>query len=150
MNHTTAEIRAALFNRKLKMLPVDWVIDGLEDFTGELAVIEMKATDSRWAEKAAEGPDGTSDETLTMAGIVIKGLIHRELKERILQDNELQSVSEWGMSVLKPITELISAASGVTPDALINAKKNYQTILAKGSATSSPPNSATTETSTPS
>ena len=150
MNHTTAEIRAALFNRQLKTFPVVWVIDGLEDFTGELSVIELKATDSRWAEKAAETSDGTTDETLTLAGIVIKGLIHRELKDRILQDNELESVAAWGLSVLRPINDLISTASGVTPDAMANAKKNYQTILAKGSDTSSPQNSVATETSTPS
>lgn len=150
MSHSAAEIRAALFNRKLNELPVDWVISGLEDFTGELSVIELPAKEARAAEKAAEDADGVMDQTLMMAGVVVKGLIHKETKEPILDANSLESVAGWGLSVLKLISDRISEASGVGPDALAAAKKNYQTILAKGSDTSSPPSSAPTETLTPS
>lgn len=143
MAHSTAEIRAALFNRKLRELPVDFVIDGLEDYTGELSVIEVKATDSRWAEKAAEESDGTMNETLMMAGIVIKGLYNRETKERIFQDNDLGSVAEMGLSVLKPISDLITEASGLGPNALAAAKKNLPTTQKSDSGTSLPQNSDT-------
>ena len=139
MAHSTAEIRAALFNRKLRELPVEFVIDGLEDYTGELSVIEVKATDSRWAEKAAEESDGKMNEVLMMAGIVIKGLYNRETKERVFQDNDLGSVAEMGLSVLKPISDLITEASGLGPNALAAAKKNLPIVPVKGSVISSQP-----------
>lgn len=150
MSHTTAEIRAALFNRKLNELPVDWVIAGLEDFTGELSVMELPAKQARSAEKAAEDTDGVTDEAMLMAGVVMKGLINRKTKERIFGENELESVSEMGLGILRPISDLITQASGVGKNALDAAKKNYQTILANVSVVSLPPSSETTEISTPS
>jgi hypothetical protein len=150
MNHSVAEVRAALFNRKLKELPVEFPIDGLEDYDGELSVLELKAKDARNAEKAAEDSDGVTNEVLMMAGIVVKSLMLRETKERVFQDNDLESVSEMGLSVLKPLNELISKASGVGPDALAAAKKNSPIVPGSASATSSAPSSeaAPTEAST--
>ncbi len=150
MSHTTAEIRAALFNRKLNELPVDWVIAGLEDFTRELSVIELGAKSIRAAEKAAEDANGETDGNLLMAGMVAKSLINRETKELIFQENDLESVGQMGLSILKPVSDLILEASGMKEGALDAAKKNYQAILANASATSLPPSSVVTETLTPS
>lgn len=137
MPHSAAEARALLFNRKLKMLPVIFEIPDLPELTGELGMLELKAADLKKAEREAQGPDDQTDNILMMAAVVIKSLIMLDTKELVLQPNDLTSVSEWGLSVLKPLSDLAEEASNIGVDLLKEAKTKLQANPTPDSATSS-------------
>lgn len=141
MAHSAAEARALLFNRKLKCLPVDFEIPDLPELTGELAVLELKAIDLTNAEKEAQTPDG-QDDILMMAATTIKSLVMLDTKERVLQDNDLNSVAEWGISVLKPLSDLVLKVSNIGQNTLQNTKEQLAANPTSDLATSSTGNSA--------
>lgn len=141
MAHSAAEARALLFNRKLRMLPVPFEIPDLPELNGELGMLELKASELKHAEKLSQGPDGETDEITMMAAIVIKGLVMLDSKEQVCQANDLTSVAEWGLSVLKPLSDLASEASNIGVDLLKEAKARLQANPTNASVTSSPENS---------
>lgn len=142
MAHSAAEARALLFNRKLRMLPVIFEIPDLPELNGELGMLELKASELKHAEKLAQGPDGETDEIVMMAAVVIKALVMLDTKEQVLDDNSLTSVAEWGLTVLKPLSDLASEASGIGIDLLKEAKARLQANPTSVSANSSTVNSA--------
>ncbi len=142
MAHSAAEARALLFNRKLRMLPVPFEIPDLPELNGELGMLELKASELKQAEKLSQGPDGETDEMVMMAAIVIKGLVMLDSKEQVCQENDLTSVSEWGLSVLKPLSDLASEASNIGVDLLKEAKERLSKNPTNASASSSTVNSA--------
>lgn len=131
------EIRAALFKRKLQEYPIDDPIPGLEDFTGQLSVVELTGTQTTKANRLAEGPDGTTDPILAQAAVVCQGLVLRETKERIFEDRDFEGVAGFGLSVLKPIGDLITQISGLDPDGWERTKKNSLMRHAKDSNSTS-------------
>lgn len=141
MPHSAAEARVLLFNRKLKMLPVIFEIPDLPELTGELGMLELKAVDLKQAEREAQGPDDQTDNILMMAAVVIKSLVMLDTKELVLQPNDLTSVSEWGLSVLKPLSDLAEEASNIGVDLLKEAKAKLQANPTPDSVTSSTENS---------
>ena len=129
MAHSSAEARTLLFNRKLRMLPVIFEIPDLPELNGELGMLELKATELKQAEALAQGPDGETDNIVMMAAVVIKSLVILDSKEQVCQDNDLTSVCEWGLTVLKPLSDLASEASGIGIDLLAEAKKSCKSPL---------------------
>ncbi len=142
MAHSAAEARALLFNRKLRMLPVPFEIPDLPELNGELGMLELKASELKQAEKLSQGPDGETDEMVMMAAIVIQSLVMLNTKEQVCQQNDLTSVSEWGLSVLKPLSDLASEASNIGVDLLKEAKERLSKNPMNVSASSSTVNSA--------
>jgi hypothetical protein len=136
------EARALLFQRKLTEVPVTISLPGLEALDNQLSVLELGADQMQHASKLAEGPNGESDNQLTMAAMICKSLVLRETKERLLNDLDFEAVTAWGTTVLLPLSKLVSQASGLGEDALEAAKKNSVTIPVSISATSSLVNSA--------
>lgn len=141
MAHSAAEARALLFNRKLRMLPVIFEIPDLPELNGELGMLELKATELKHAEAVSKDSDGKNDEIVMMAAIVTKSLVMLDSKEQVCQDNDLTSVTEWGLTVLKPLADLAGEASNIGIDLLADAKKKLQTALTSDSQNSSTENS---------
>lgn len=137
------EARALLFQRKLAELPVDFSIPGVKALDGQLSVLELGADELSEATKLAETPNGT-DNILAMAASVCKSLIMRDTKERVFSDNDVQGVAHFGTSVLKPLADLVTQVSALSPDALAQAKKTLSPTPASDLNTSSPENSADT------
>ncbi len=151
MPHNAAEARALLFNRKLQEKPVEFSIPGVEELDGELSVLELKASELKQCEKLAEGPDGETDEILMMAAVVCKSLVMRATKERLYSDTDMgtinyatgegSGVAGFGLTVLKPLSDLASEASGIGVDLLAETKKKLQQAQSNGSQNSSTGNS---------
>jgi hypothetical protein len=135
------ELRAALFNRKLQEMPYDDPIPGLEEYTGQFSVVELTGTQTTKANKLAQDENGKADPIFAQAATVCMGLIERETKERIFSDTDFEMVAGFGLSVLKPIGDLIGQISGLDQKGLEETKKNYQKRHAKGSNSSSIENS---------
>jgi hypothetical protein len=135
MAHSAAEARALLFNRKLRMLPVIFEIPDIPELNGELGMLELKASELTHAEALAKGPDGETDAVVMMAAVVIKALVMLDSKEQILENNSLTSVTEWGLTVLKPLSDLASEVSGIGIDLLAEAKAKLQANPTKDSPT---------------
>lgn len=131
------EVRAALFNRKLREFPIDFVIEGLEMYTNELSVLELTGTDTSHANKLAVDSDGKSDPILSQAAVVCKSLIIRETKERVFADLDLDMVAGMGLSVLKPVGDLVTQVSGLDPAAFEVTKKNWKSRQEKNSNSNS-------------
>lgn len=134
-------LRAALFNRKLQEFPIDDPIPGLEEFTGQLSVVELTGTQTSLVNRLAVVEDGTKDPILAQAATVCMGLIERETKERIFSDTDFEGVAGFGLSVLKPIGDLIGQISGLDQKGFEEMKKNYQSRHANASNSSSTANS---------
>lgn len=130
-----AQARALLFKRQLNIKNVDISLSGLPELDGQLAILELRGTDTSHADKLAEGPDGTTDEILMMAALVCKGLVMRDTKERVFNDTDLEGVAAFGLTILKPFGELVAEASGLDAEALANAKKNSRTNQGSDSST---------------
>src|SRR5260221_7365470 len=87
-----------------------------------------------------------------MAAVVCKSLVMRATKERLYSDTDMgtinvatgegSGVSGFGLTVLKPLSDLASEASGIGVDLLAETKKNLQAAQSNGSASSSTANSA--------
>jgi hypothetical protein len=145
------EARVLLFQRKLREMLVEESLPDLSELDGQLSMLELKAGDLQHANKLAEGPDGTADEILLTAAMVCKSLVMRDTKERLFSDNDMGSidystgtssgVASFGMTIIKPLSDLVAQVCGLTPDALLAAKKNSPTIPVSASATSLPVNS---------
>lgn len=135
------EARALLFQRKLKEVLVEASIPGVPELDGLLSVLELKANDMSHASKLSE-VNGVADEILMTAAMVCKSLVLRETKERLCSDLDLEGVASWGMTVLKPLSELVAQACGLTPEALVAAKDFLPATPVSDSSTSSPVNSA--------
>ncbi len=116
--------RALLFQRKLSIKNIDWSIAGCEALDSQLAIIELGEDQIVGCADLAKKPDGTIDNAIAGAAAICKALVLRETKERILTDNDAQSVASWGHSVLGPLNNLVQEVSALTPDAIENAKKN--------------------------
>jgi hypothetical protein len=141
MAHSAAEARALLFQRKLRLLPVPFEIPDIPELNGELGMLELKGTELKHAERLAQGPDGETDSIVMMAAVVTKALVMLDTKEQVLDDNSLTSVAEWGLSVLKPLSDLASEVSGIGVDLLAEAKKKLQPAPSSASQNSSTGNS---------
>jgi hypothetical protein len=141
MAHSAYEARALLFNRKLRLLPVPFEIPDLPELNGELGVLELKATELKNAEALSKGPDGETDDLVMMAAIIVKALVMLDSKEQVCQDNDLTSVTEWGLTVLKSLADLAGEASGIGVDLLAQTKKNLSQAPTSGSPNSSTANS---------
>jgi hypothetical protein len=140
-----AEIRAALYKRQLNLVTIDQSIPGVPELDGLLACIELNGQQTSLAEKLADTPQGT-DQVLMMAAMVCQSLVTRDTKERIFSDTDVEGVAKFGLSVLKPLSELVAQASGLDADTLEAAKKNSKTIIVNSSNGSSPGISADTPT----
>lgn len=132
------EARALLFQRKLACKDVDWSIPGLPELDNQLAVLELGANQTGLSAQWATKPNGTVDNILAMASSVVLALVMRDTKERVFTDNDVEMVSMFGASVLRPLSELIVQVSGLDPNALEEAKKNLKKTQESASSTSSP------------
>lgn len=141
MAHSAAEARALLFNRKLRMLPVPFEIPDLPELNGELGMLELRASELKNAEKLSLGSDGEIDDDVLMAAIVIKSLVMLDTKEQICDEHALTSVTDWGITVLKPLFSLASEASNIGVDLLKEAKARLQANPTNTLPTFSPENS---------
>lgn len=141
-------VRSLLFNRKLKSAVIpDAIIDswesveGLTELTplkGQLSVLELKGADTSRAAKLAVPPgEENPDKILSTAVSICMALVLTENKERIFNDNDMQAVAEFGLSVLMPLEELISQVSGLKPKAVAAATNFSSTTPTNGSSSSS-------------
>jgi hypothetical protein len=122
---TREQIREKLLNFKKKTVDFIGSLPGLEELNGELAIRELSAADTSAISGMAKSEDGYQDH-LDVAGTVARGLVHRETKERIFSDLDMEAVAEFGLSVLRPIVEEIKKISGLNPTVVADAKKNSQ------------------------
>lgn len=136
MAHSALEARALLFKRKLQEKPVIFSIPGVEELDGELSMLELKASELKQAEKLADTPNGT-DEILMMAGVIAKSLVMTDTKERVFSDNDIDTVADFGLVVLKGLSDLASEASGIGTDMLADAKKKLAAAQSNASNSSS-------------
>ncbi len=136
MAHSALEARALLFKRKLQEKPVIFSIPGVEELDGELSMLELKASELKQAEKLADTPNGT-DEILMMAGVIAKSLVMTDTKERVFSDNDIDTVADFGLVVLKGLSDLASEASGIGIDLLADAKKKLAAAQSNASNSSS-------------
>jgi len=118
------EARAALFQRKISYEDYNESIPGVPELDGMLGIIELRASDTAHASKLAIDENGEQDQALVLGAVVAKALVLRETKERLCSDSDIEAVADWGMLVLKPLSEKIAKHSGLSEDALIGAKKN--------------------------
>jgi hypothetical protein len=140
-----AEIRALLYKRELNLVNIDQSIPGVPELDGLLACIELNGQQTSLAEKLADTPQGT-DQVLMMAAMVCQSLVTRDTKERIFSDADVEGVAKFGLSVLKPLSELVATASGLDAETLEAAKKNLKPIIVSSSNGSSPGISEATPT----
>jgi hypothetical protein len=133
------EARALLFQRKITLLNVDFTIPEIPELDDQLAVLELTAADVSQCQKLSKTADG-SDQTLAMAASIVKSLVMRENRERVCGDNDVEAVAGWGLSVIKPLSDLVDKVSGLTPTAVVDAKKNSKTTQKNDSDSSSAKN----------
>jgi hypothetical protein len=132
--------RTLLFQRQLTIKNVDFSLPGVEGLDNQLAVIELGEAQLMQCNALAEKPDGKVDSTLLGAAAICKSLVLRETKERILTDNDAESVSMWGHTILGLLGDLVTEVSALSPSAKEAAKKNFPKTLENVSVTSSPEN----------
>jgi len=140
MAHSALEARALLFQRKLQEKPVIFSIPGVEELDGELSMLELRATELKWCERLSDTPDGT-DEILMMAAVVARSLIMLDTKERLFSDTDIDTVADFGLAALKPLSDLASEASNIGVDLLAEAKKKLAAAQLPDSNSSSTVNS---------
>lgn len=136
--------RALMFQRKLSIKDVDWSIPGLPELDNQLSCIELGEDALEECRNLSKLPDGTISSRLAGAASVCKSLVMRDSKERLYSDTDIEGVSSFGHSVLAPLEDLVALISGISTDALANAKKNYPLIPASALSTSSPTESVVT------
>jgi hypothetical protein len=114
------QARALLFQRKVAYKDFEGTIPGIPELTGHLGILEIPA---RQLVAATKG-ENESDEALQLATIVAQALVMRGSKERVFSDTDIESVADFGLSILRPIAEEVNRVSGVTPEMVEQAKKN--------------------------
>jgi hypothetical protein len=118
------EARVLLFQRKLAYEDYNETIPGVPELDGQLGILELRASDTVHVGKLAKDENGEKDEALVLGAVVAKALVLRETKERLCSDTDIEAVSNWGMRVLKPLSEKIAKHSGLSPEALAVSKKS--------------------------
>ena len=128
---TREEARARIASYGKRMQKIERSFPGLEDLDGQLAAVELSPKDIEEVQKLSTGPDGTQQDTVMAAGMVSRGLVLHDTKERIFTDNDVSIIADLGLSVFQVFSDEISRVSGLTADALEEAKKN---LLTRGTA----------------
>jgi hypothetical protein len=128
-----ARARIAAYGKRIQK--IDHSFPGLEDLDGELGAVELSPKDIEEVQKSSVGPDGTPQDTLMAAGMVARGLVLFDTKERIFTDNDMSIIADLGLSVFSVFSDAISQISGLNADALEAAKKNLLTTRGSGLAT---------------
>jgi hypothetical protein len=119
-----AQAREKFLARKQRTIDLADSLPGLEELDGQLALRELTAAQTTQIDRLSKDANDKSDEGLQMAGLVAKSLIFRADGERIFEDNDIQALSELGLSVLTPIATKVAKLSGLDMKALEDAKKN--------------------------
>lgn len=119
-----AEARALLFQNKLGYIDYEDSIPGIPQLDGLLGIIELPANEGLQISKQSTDANGDADQSLILAGQVVKSLVMRDTKDRVFTDTDVQGVAGFGLSVLLPINKKIEALSGLNTDAVDAAKKN--------------------------
>lgn len=133
--------RALLFQRKLAELQVEISLPGLEALDHQLSVLEIPGDSIQEGTELAKGPDGNVNAQIVQAFAICRSLVLRETKERIFSDTDVEAVAKFGISITKPLSDLVSEVSGMADGAVSTAKKNSLAIAALASSTSSTVNS---------
>jgi hypothetical protein len=132
--------RTLLFQRQLTIKNVEFTLPGIPELDNQLAIIELGEDVLQECNKLAEKSDGKVDSNLLGAVAICKSLVLRETKERILPDNDAESVSMWGHTILGLLGDLVTEVSALSPAAKEAAKKNFPKTPVTVSDTSSPEN----------
>lgn len=154
------EARKLLFQRKLKSKVIsDAMIDSWESIPGaseltalkgQLSLLELRGTDTSKANKLATGSDGVIDPLLNTAALICQTLVLTDSKERFLTDDDSEGVATWGLSVLKPLEDMLTALSENTQKVVEESKKNSSTtppnVSSEPSTETLAPASVVTET----
>lgn len=138
---TALQARVLLFQRKLKELPVEISLPDLEALDHQLSVLEIPGDSIQEGTELAKGPDGNVNAQIVQAFAICRSLVLRETKERIFSDTDVEAVAKFGISITKPLSDLVSEVSGMADGAVSTAKKNSLAIAALASSTSSTANS---------
>lgn len=134
---TAQEIREKLFNRKRRMQKIEISLPDLQELDGQLAIQELTAKDVEFAQNASKGPDGEVQTMLMTATLLARSLVTYETKERIFTDDDRGFIADnFGLLILQPIGLEMQKISGLTADAIEDAKKNLQKTQEKGSVIS--------------
>jgi hypothetical protein len=135
---TKEQIREKLLNRKRRMKKLETSLPDLEELDGHLAVMELTAKDVEDAQNLSKGPDGEAQDSLMGAIMITKSLVTYDTKERIFSEQDAGFiVDNFGLLVLQPLGVKVQEISGLSGDALEEAKKNLKKIKGSGQATSS-------------
>lgn len=132
-----AEARALLFQRKLAEVPVNVSLPDLSALDGLLSVLELSGADMTEAKKLASNAAGEIDDVLAGAAMICASLVMRDTKERVLNITDMNAVAAWGGTIITPLVQLVSKASGFNPEDAAKAKANFLPMDANGSSTSS-------------
>lgn len=131
------EARALLFNRKLQGKPVEFSIPGIPELDGQLFMLELTARDTRIIDKMSKDADGVKDQIKAQAGVICRGLVMRDTKERVFADLDIdmiagndepddgKPVDGFGTFVLRLLGDEIGKLSGFEPDAIEKAKQDF-------------------------
>lgn len=130
------EVRAKIAAYGKRLQKIEHSFPGLEDLDGELGVVELSAKDIEEVQTLSVGPDGTPQDTLMAAGMVARGLVLYDTKERIFTDNDLSIIAALGLSVFSVFSDQVAKASGLDVNALEAARKNLPTTRVSDSPSS--------------
>jgi hypothetical protein len=119
-----AQAREMFLARKRLTQDLTDTLPGLEDLTGQLAIKELTAAETTHVDELSKDENDKSSDALQMAGLIAKCLVFKADGQRLFEDNDIQALSELGLSVLTPIATKAAKLSGLDMKALDDAKKN--------------------------
>jgi|SRR5262245_13939255 len=134
---TAQEAREKFMNRKKRMIALDVSLPDLEELDGQLGVLELTAKDIESAQKLSKGADGEQDSMAMTAGMIARALVMLDTRERIFNDNDIgYMVENFGLAILEPLGTKVALGSGISENALEEAKKNLMQTTVSASASS--------------
>jgi len=134
---TAQQAREKFMNRKKRMIELDISLPDLEELDGQLGVLELTAKDIEKAQKLSKGANGEDDAMAMTAGMIARALVMLDSRERVFTDDDIgYMVENFGLAILEPLGTKVALGSGISENALEEAKKNLMTTTVSASATS--------------
>jgi hypothetical protein len=131
------EAREMFMNRKKRMTMLDISLPDLEDLDEQLGILELTAKDIEEAQKLSKGDDGETDSLKMTTAMIVRALVLLETREQIFSRDDIgYMIENFGLSVIEPLGTKVALGSGVSVNAIEEAKKNLLMTTGSVSATS--------------
>ena len=132
------EAREKFMNRKKRMVELDVSLPDLEELDDQLGVLELTPKDIETAQNLSKGRDGDTDSLKMTVAMIVRSLVILDTRERVFTDNDIDyMVENFGLAIIEPLGTKVAMGSGISVDAIEEAKKNLMNPGGSGSATSS-------------